>query len=178
MAGAGPLDAHLVAETLLDVAVAALDTLPDYDATLVGAPARQFVSPGLPAHDCEQVTVQMFSVAEAPTITMSTLDVGKRGVTGRVSYVLYHVEVVRCIPTSATRPPSAAALGVAAAQENADVWVLWEALHAARRDAVLTDRCSNVVIAAAQPLTPSGGFGGWRVPVEVQIEGYLYEVGS
>jgi hypothetical protein len=179
------LDAHVVADAFLQAAVAALDTLPGEAAYLLGAPDRQYVCAGTPVIDCEQVVVWIGQIGEvATTPSDPQLQVGQRGNLGRVNIVFLTVMVARCIPAASEQrsgrivAPSQDALNNAGEQTNADAWVLWCGLNAARKEGWFNDTCSAVIMEPATPLNPGGQYGGWQVPLSVQLEGYPVVLGS
>jgi hypothetical protein len=59
-------DLQLLSQGLLDACAEALDTIPAWDAALLGAPDRQFVSAGLPVWDCCLVGDSMVSTERGP----------------------------------------------------------------------------------------------------------------
>lgn len=164
MAGVGPGDLDALALEVLTASVAALDTIPGTAGLsgLLGAPARQAISPGEPPADCEQVTVHAATVGEA--------NVGKDSRTNQLALV---VTVYRCVPTPDARmnPPSVEKIETAGAQTNADVWALWNHLWNKIRAGCLLRKCRPVTMSArAKP--QQGGFGGWQVTLGVQLDGY------
>lgn len=177
------LDAHNAAEAFLDVAVATLNTLPDEDATLLGAPARQYIAAGAPAIDCEQVVVWMPRIDETDTAPDGNqLAVGLRGQMGRVNFPAYILMVVRCVPALPKQgkgfAPDVATLSAAAAQTNADAWACWCGINTARKEGRFNDLCSAVAVGGATAMQTSGGFGGWQLPIFVQLDGYQVPLGS
>lgn len=176
----GPLDADFVAAELLDVTVESLDTLPAYGLSvgilLLGAPDRQYVSPGQPVLDCSQVTVHLSRVGEDHAIGRDTPPVAQW-----VNMVEFTVQVTRCITVfegtkGKPRTPAAETLMVDGRQGNADAWVVWQGLHRARKLGRITDLCSNAVIQNGTPITPSGGITGWQFIVAAQIDGYVVDL--
>jgi hypothetical protein len=178
------LDAHNVAEAFLEAAVDSLNTLTADD--LAGAPDRQYVATGIPVIDCEQAVVWISKISEtnAREDEIGELGIGARGRTGRVNFVTMTVMVARCIPVAAENKsgrvfaPTVEALAAASEQTDADAWVLWCGLNAARRDARIADVCDAVAFGDGTALTPSGGFGGWQIPISVQLQGYRVDLGS
>lgn len=181
----GALAVWDTAQEFLSAAVDSLDTLPGEAAFLLGAPARQYVATGTPVIDCEQVSVWVAFLDEAPTTPDTPmLQPGQRGNLGRVNVVTMNVMVARCIPVGGTQrsgrvvAPAVDDLNNATEQTLADAWVLWCGLNAARKQGRFGDVCSAVIIERATPLNPGGGFGGWQLPITVQLDGYPVPLGS
>lgn len=177
---AGPGDLHTFAETFLAFCAEALDTIPIYDATLLGAPDRQFVSPGIPVWDCcEQLAVHVAFINEAGT-TPGDLDAGLRTNRGYINHVTVIGTITRCIPTmnSDGDPPSPAAQGSAAEQIDADGWALWNHLHNAKASGELLNLCDGMFFDGLLAVVPSGGCAGWTVTVRAAIGGYEELLGS
>jgi hypothetical protein len=186
---AGPTDLYELAEDLLFVVVDALDTIPDYDAELDGAPERQFVSPGPPVADfvgrdcCSQVAVWALPTVEADT-TPSGLDAGRRS--GRyawINHVGLSASVSRCIPMgsgdiSGYTPPTPEQLNFASRQHLADGRALWNHLHEAVHAGQLLTLCDEVIFDSIIPAIPSGGCAGWVVSLRAALGGYTETLGS
>lgn len=171
--GLGPLDLDTFAHALLGVSVDALDTIPNYDATLAGAPDRRFVSPGQPVLDCcadGQLTVNAILINDANT-TPGGLAAGKRYVDGRINHVTFLVTIARCIPVADAQgnPPAVADLEAAASQTNADAWALWN--HLFNVSDTLVSLCGEVFFDGMRPLAPSN-CAGWTAIVRVRLDGY------
>jgi hypothetical protein len=171
-------DLHALADALLTASAEALDTVNAYDATLQGAQDRQFVSPGTPVLDCcDQLTVHIPSIAQGDT-TPGGLAAGKRHLTGAINIPTFHITSTRCIPVGSTSasgdfiPPSAASLGEAARQLNADAWALWNHLFWLQASDMLLNLCSEVFFDGIQELPPSGGCAGWLAQVRASLDGY------
>lgn len=179
----GALAAHDAAEAFLEVATEALDTLLDEGAGLLGAPARRYIASGTPAVDCEQLVVWMPTIDETDTVADgNTLARGVGGAMGRVNFPSYWLMVVRCVPalpkTGRGFAPDVATLSAAALQTDADAWVLWNGINTARKLGRFNDLCSGVAVGQATAMQTSGGFGGWQLPIYVQIDGYRVAFGS
>lgn len=179
---AGPLDFDFVAAELLDVAVESLNTLPDYGLglstpiVLLGAPDRQYVSPGQPVLDCPQVTVHGSRLGED-----NELGTTKAAAAQWVNMAEFTVQVVRCITViegtrSKPKTPAAETLMIDGRQGNADAWVVWMGLHTARKLGRITDLCQRMVVERGTPLTPSGALNGWQFVVQTQIDGYTVDL--
>jgi len=154
------------------------------EAALVGTPGgaigRAYVSPGAPALDCcPQLTVHAGGNEEAATAPLQPfLSPGQRArVHGSVYLVNLTATVVRCVPVldDNGKPPSAVALEQAANETNSDVWAIWNHVLSEHRAGALFASPSGrreLLLDAASPLDPSGGCGGWRIPIRVQLGGY------
>jgi len=180
----GPLDAHYLALAFLDDVAASLDSIPDYDPTLEGAPERQFVSPGISVDDfvgrdcCSQIAVWITPLTEAGT-SPGGLDDGKRASRfAWINQVSLTARVTRCFPTSSVStagiytPPTADELTEAAKQHDADAWALWNYLHSAVHKEHLLEHCDEVFFDNITAIVPSGGCGGWVVSVRAALGGY------
>lgn len=173
MTGTGPTDLQDLCLDLLGAAVEALDTIPNYDAQLEGAPDRAFVSPGLPALDCcDQLTVHAQSIIDAP-ISPGGLAAGKK-CAARIGHVGLVVTITRCIPTldEAGNYPLPSSMEFAAAQTNADAWALWQHIYDLVCDEQLFSLCKEVFWDGLRALNPQGGCGGWVMNLRVTLDGY------
>lgn len=180
-------DAHRIALAFLDGVVASLNTIPDDEATLAGAPGRQYVATGTPAIDCEQVSVWLATTSELPLFPTSDGDLiaGQRGIAGRVNWVNATVIVARCVPTvqqqaksGRTIWPTPDEMTAAAYQTNADMWAMWCGLNVARTSGLIAHACESVMFGVATALLTAGGFGGWQLPLMFQLGGYRPDVGG
>ena len=174
MAGIGPTDLQDLAAELLTASVEALDTIPDYDPELEGAPNVQFVNSGGPVDDCGQLTVSVTPIAEAPTAPL-LLGAGTRHRQDfRVNLVGLNVRLVRCLPAPAGMggPPPASVQTAWSAQLNADAWALWNHLWNMARAGDLFTLCGEVYFDSLKTVGPQGGLGGWSLNLRVQLEGY------
>jgi hypothetical protein len=165
------------AKDLLDFCVVALDELP------AGAPERAYVAVGLPAIDCEQLTVNVFQVGEelsasgqfpTPMDRFRNVNPYPRVVTS-----VMVVTIVRdCYPVTlgqqqVPEPPSVAQLVEAAETIYADAWQLWNAVKVGLQDgAIFQPGCKFVGWQPMQPLGPAGETAGWTLPLQVQIDGF------
>ena len=182
MAGIG--DLHSLAVLLLQSCAEALDTIPSYDATLLGAPDRQFVSPGQPVDDCcEQLAVHIPAVGQANT-SPTGLASGKRHLFGAINHVALSVRITRCIPNGMNAqsgvytPPSPVSLTEAARQLNADAWALWNHLFNLQSSDLLLSLCDEVFFDGIGAIPPSGGCGGWVLQMHCSLGGYQEVFGT
>lgn len=171
----GPASLYNAASRLLDVAGEALDTL--VALTLRGCPERAYVSPGLPAFDCEQLTVHISALVEEVTGPLQPNEAtAQRMKFGRICMVTFTTTIVRdlCAITDQNAPPDARLEDTDARQLDCDAWSIWEMYyHRARAGTLLgADRCSLVRMQASHPVDPSGGVGGWLIQTQLQIDGY------
>lgn len=176
MAGIGPGDLDALAHELLDACIEALDTIPDYDATLEGAPDRSFVTAGDPAADCcPQLTVHVRDIFEAPT-EPGGLGSGRRASYGRINHIGLTMTLFRCVPVGSGdidyQPPSADELEAAAIQINADGWALWNHLYNMIRDEQLFALCRGVFWEGMRALPPQGACAGWVMTFRIALDGY------
>ena len=176
MAGVGPTDLHGLAREFLDACIEALDTIPTYDITLAGSPARTFVAPGPVALDCcDQLAVHVGGIAEgdsAPGLPRASF--------ARITRVQLVATAARCVPVPDTNgnPPSPTEQEAAAEQINADKWALWNHLHNMITEGLLFDSCCDVIWGALVPLQPNGGCGGSRLTITVCFDGYEEVLGT
>lgn len=162
-----------LADETLAVCEAALALLP------AGVPERSYVAHGIPAIDCEQLTVSVYTVPQADTSPRALpLDRQFKAKYGGVNLVFMTVQLVRCYP-----PPTANGRQVnllvrtqeltAFAQAiNADGWQLWNGLITAKRQGAFAGVCREFSLDPLLPIQPQGGFAGWAVPIEVQLDGF------
>ena len=165
------------AQALMDVCVAALDSLPDDDAALLGAPDRQLFTDGLPQYSgCDQISIFVTASGELPTTTgnVSPSPSLNRVRFGRVNVPSYAISAVRCRPTALSdqEEPSPAAYAIAAKQHMADVWALWNGIYRAFVNGMLFSKCDGITMEVAVADDPSGGVSGWVLIVTVPTDGY------
>lgn len=174
---------HDFAQLLLETSAEALDTVHAFDPAFDGAPTRQFVSPGAPVHDCEQLSVHVPLLLPGAT-SPGGLDEGERHLHGLMNLPTFVVTLVRCIPVASGdvgidyRAPSAASLSTAAQQLDYDAWALWNHLYWAQSSGLLLSLCDNVFFDGISAIVPSGGFGGWTAQVRAALDGYVVAFGT
>jgi hypothetical protein len=163
------IDLQAQAVELLGAAADALDTLPLLG--LEGSPVRRFVSPGEPALDCcEQLTVHVQQITEAPTLPGGMAVAHRPGWLNLCHFV---VTIARCVPQKQDfEPQDALVLDDAAAQGNADAWALWNHLHDMHLAGTLFTLCGAVFWDGMRALVPSGGCAGWVLLVRAELNGY------
>jgi hypothetical protein len=132
-----------------------------YAALNVTAPTRQYVSPGTPAVDAEQLVVFLGRIY---TGTPGQEVAGPMCVPQRVSEIV--VQVHRCTPTvdDSGQPPSVGALGAAGSQFAQDAWVLRRACEQFTHEGIDAKGLGALV-----ELEPAGGFAGMEQPVGVTL---------
>ncbi|HET9520696.1 MAG TPA: hypothetical protein VFO73_06615 [Candidatus Limnocylindrales bacterium] len=170
------LDLHAAALEILEAAADSLDEIPDVDATLDGAPARQFVSPGLPADDCPMLVVWVDPIGPLPAQRDVKL-------AAWITAPTFNVTVTRCQPTPTLNGselilPDPADLTAAALQHNADGWALWNGLHAAVQQQRILAACDKAIFDPAVARDPMGAIGGWTMQIRVTVPGYEALAGS
>lgn len=145
-----------------------------YEAADVALPERRYVTSGDVAIDCEQVVVSVNRIFPGiPGAEITSADLSQcRG--PRVQVMQCYV--VRCVPTpeadsgESYQPPSPAELDASAAELLADAGLLSDGLirHLLENQTEWGDRRAWRV-GDLNSYGPEGGFGGWRVLVEVAI---------
>lgn len=148
-----------------DIAVRLLDKAKD---VLTNEPDRAFVSPGEPAFDCEQLSIQVRSVGAGGKFPADKGENFK----AYIPHADYRIEVLRCIPTTDDkgRAPSISALTDAAEIHNRDLQELFTglaALHTAGE--LLPAGCDLAHFQNATPSQPSGGVLAARVDLRVTL---------
>lgn len=149
------------AQDLLNVATAALDTLPGEDGQLAGAPLRRYLSDGLPSYDCpSMLNVYVATLGEYPAGPVPAV---ARVKYNRINTVQLVLTCIRCRPEMMMRPDPAPtwALNLAAKQHMADGWVLWNGVWRAIVAGQLFSKCDGVDIVGSVADDPSGGASGW-----------------
>lgn len=145
-----------------------------------GTPSRAYVSQGLAAIDCEQLTVSVYTVTQADT-SPRALPLDRQFRTTKfhsLNIVPITVQLIRCCPNATLNNrqqpilPSVAELAASSAELYADGWQLWNGLQTAKRLGAFAGICREFSIDPLLPIQPQGGFTGWAVPVEVQLDGF------
>jgi hypothetical protein len=170
-------DYYDLAAAILGVAHDALAQLP------AGAPDRSYVGHGLPAIDCEQLVVSSYVQTQADTSPRALpMDRQFRPKYGSVNIPVFVVSIVRCYPeiTMDNRQepifPSVAALTAASELLYADAWQVWNALMTAKREGDFGGLCREMSLDPMTPINPSGGYAGWTLPIEAQLDGFAVSV--
>ncbi|HEY1309284.1 MAG TPA: hypothetical protein VGF24_37350 [Vicinamibacterales bacterium] len=169
----GPTDLWAAADELLLASAQALDTIPVYDPTLVGAPDRQFVDFSLSALDCcDQLTVVVNQVLSG-SLEPGGNQAGRQTYM-RLNHVYFAVTISRCVPMPADdgTPPSIADMIASSKQLDADGWALWEHLYHLWTADLLFTFCDELFWDSLRPIGPSGGCAGWVLQVHTSLDGY------
>lgn len=135
---------------------------------------HNFVANGLIAHNCEQLTLYISAINEAPTSPLAPPEESAlRGKFGNVILVSYIIDVVRCSANSEslTMAPSPAALTAVAHIVQDDMFALWNGLRHAHADGLIFDRCLGVHFDGITPLRDQGGYCGCELRVRASIPG-------
>lgn len=165
------LDLFDLAQQYLDAVVLALADTPG------GAPSVSYVSPGLPAFDCDQVTVHVGGPIIAPTTPPGgALGIDHRVTVAEVDLIRMTAIVIRCCPVfdDDGNPPPAADQTAAARQTTSDVWAVWAHVKDDVRNKTLfgSANCREFSFEPAIPVNIEGGLCGWQIPMHVQLDGY------
>ncbi len=145
--------------------------------SLLGAPTRQFVSAGMPAFDCEQLTVHAGGTTEAYTLPVEPpMQPGLRAsVTQKLNLVQMTVTIIRCttvIQDTKSVPP-ASKLDKDAQNTLADLWVIWNHLFTLKKaDTLFPPQFREMFFDPAVALPIQGGIAGWEIPFRVELGGY------
>lgn len=158
----------LLAQELRDVIVAG------YALAGVDLPERQFVSPGLPAWDCEILAVQLertFGIAGnlATEIIEPQLPQAAHAMRGAT----FAVHLIRCVPTlhddgTNVQVPSVTEEEAAAKVIYTDVQMLLNVIVAGQRAGDLPG-CSGVAFEAWQTVGPQGGLSGGYLRLRLMV---------
>jgi hypothetical protein len=160
------------AQALLDVATAALDTLPDEDASLAGAPLRRYINDGLPSYDCPaMLTVHVSTIGEFP---IGTIPPQERVKWYRLNSVQFVLTCIRCRPDALNQaqPAPVQFHNKAGRQHLADGWAIWNGVWRAINREQLFSKCDGVEIVGAVADDPNGGASGWVFRFSPIIGGY------
>jgi hypothetical protein len=155
-----PTDVAAVVQDTLDVASGAID-----------APDRVYVAHAQPAIDCEQLT------AHLALVRAREMDPNRGGDFAPSCLLVWAAQVVlelwRCVPVQTEdAPPPAADIASADKALISDGMAITRALSRARADGSWPEglACSNVRFGPLEPLQEQGGYAGWRLSVEVQLD--------
>ena len=174
-----PLDLFTAASELLDASINCLDTIPDFDASLEGAPARAFVAHGAPVLDCcDQLSVWVPQIGEAALSPGG--NAAGRKIAGKINHVFLTVTISRCYPVPGPKgdPPPVADIVAASRQLDADAWALWNCLYCLWISGDLFTVCDEVFFDSLRPLGPQGGCAGWDLGIHISLDGYNCDVPS
>jgi len=145
--------------------------------TVGGVILRSYLSPGTPAFDCEQLTVDVQSLGDADMTTLSTLGAGGRHITGALNLIGFRVTVVRdCVPTLEEDGdfPDPIDMQAKAVEVQEDVWAIWTRVRTAKMEGTLFDgRCNKLFFDGARALETAGGTAGWEIDFRANIPGFV-----
>lgn len=177
---ADAVDLYELAQSLLDTCVSALDLLPLVERDgepvgLYGAPALQFVAPGvlelLPV-DCEFVAVIGAGGSDQLTSPLNPLPAAdRRPVYGRVNLETLSVLVTRCMAVN-DQPTTPAVMSAIGLQTLADRRQIAEAIYWETRRGILQDRCDFFRNDGSRAWGPEGNYVASVVTVRFQLDGY------
>lgn len=142
--------------------------------TDAGVPGRVYVSPSAPAFDCEQLTVYISAVNEAPTSPFSpSEETALRGKFGNLILVSYVVTVIRCSANMGNLStfPSEANLTRVAHTLQDDAFALWNGLRHAHANGEIFDGCLGLHFDGIVPTRDEGGYVGCEMRVRASIPG-------
>ena len=171
-----PGDLYALAQQFLTLCEDALDLIPISVPGLSGSPARSFVSPGQSADDCcPQLTVWAGPLTDSLNLGRFNKPLDKSGAS--INLVQLQARIIRCVPAGQQvgegyLPPDPTEEESAAAQVDADGWVLWNHAHNAWRNGTFLNTCKEVYFDACTPITPSGGCGGWVLTIRASLDGF------
>lgn len=146
-----------------------------YTAAGVDLPERVFVSPGLPAWDCEELAVQVeANIGQEGDIAAEVLQPRLPGAGHALRAIRVALHMIRCVPTvdqAADEPviPTAAEEEYAAETILVDSQLMLNCLVAAQRAGDLPS-CSGLVFEQWQNVGPDGGLGGGILRVRLGLE--------
>lgn len=166
--------------TPYDFASQLLSTCATALATSSGGPiARSFVSVGLPAFDCEQLTVCALTLGweGSGQLGQGVMSAERRIVRGRINLLGFAIIVIRdCQPVVAgantLAPPTVAQLDAAASILLQDMWSIWHQIDNDFNSGLLFEgQCSLLAMDSAAAINASGTMGGWQINLRTQIDG-------
>lgn len=175
----GPTLLFEALENLLAVTLAALDTIPTFDASLDGAPGCAYIAPGPPPWDTYPCVIAYTSgPAVADTFPLQpSLSPGHRTTRhGEVNLVAMSVVVLRCAWEPSDEAPDTIdgdAITRSARQSSADLWAALSGIRQAKREERLfapEDR--EFFIDPTVAVNQQGGAVGWQVNLRTQLDGY------
>ena len=145
--------------------------------TAAGSPDRAYVSPGVPAFECDQLTVHAPLLGEEFTSPLNPAAAsGHRDRYQRVNLATLVVTLVRCAPTSqdggkAAETPDLDALAVTLLTDG---WALWNGIMQLIREGVLFSACREKHFDSAAALPLQGNVGGWTLTFRIHIPGFTF----
>ena len=160
-----------LANDYLTAVVAAMET------TDAGGPDRYAVVLGDPVFDtlCAQAFVSVPTLTEGNTGPNSPPEAtGNRTLRGRLNLVGMTAWAVRCISVqNGNRAVTDEQFGADAKAGYEDGWAIWNYVtRAINVDTLFSGPCSVNHFDGGAAITPSGGLGGWRFTIRVELQGY------
>lgn len=168
-------------DAALELLTVAVDALAGTDA---GAPDRQYVSPGPPAFDCEQVTVHAGAIGDAQTAPLAPAlaPAMRDATTGHVFLATLVVTAIRCTPALAgpdgSTFPAPADLQASALVTQTDAWAIWNRIVQLRNEKPCAlfgrsdGRPRDLYYDGCAPVATMGGLAGWSIQLRVQLDGH------
>lgn len=160
------IDLADLAGSLLQASIDVLDEASTQDPAARPAPASRFVGHGTITWDCELLAVHVAKVA--PKVVDP-----RNEACAVVPEALLMVTLLQCMPKLGPKgePPSAAEIDASGRQLLVDGRALYGGLLRLWSTKVWPDglACHLVKWGQLEPLPASGGLGGWRIDVRVQV---------
>jgi hypothetical protein len=142
--------------------------------TTGGLPDRVYVSQGLDADECSELTVRV-TIGEGALGTP-----GQAHKTGRRNEVTFTVRVVRCRPQGDDQgnPPTVEELNAYARITYQDAWAIWNGIMAAKRAGnLLTGFCAEFDMDTGTPI-PTTQVGGWEIQLRAPLYAYTPDIST
>lgn len=162
------------ASRIFDIADACLDAVvAHYAEKAVELPERRYVANGLPAFDCEQVTVFCEStsgISGSPAIEVATEQFRDAGHAMRLG--VFAVSIIRCVPTLDDEgdPPTVADENESSALIYGDAVLVLNALIAAEEAGQLPEH-GSIVFRGWTNENAQGGLGGGTLRAAISLAG-------
>lgn len=159
---------------IFDIAQACLDAVvAHYLTEAVDLPDRQYVSNGLPAFDCEQITVHVentFGITGTPLGENPTDQYRDAGHAMRAG--VFAITIIRCVPMldDDGNAPTVAREVTASQAIYADAVLVLNALIVAEGNGDLPG-CGAIVFRSWTNENPQGGYGGGTLRVSISLAG-------
>lgn len=153
------------ADYVLDLVVA------HYAAEGVALPTRQYVAPGQPALDCEQITVHVERDFTQEGDVVVEVQQAIRGHVGhQLLAAVFVISIWRCTPTfdDAGNPPTAAALQLSGGEVLQDAIMMSNAILDADNNGLLGDNL--IAILGWTGVEPNGAFAGGFLRVTLGLQ--------
>lgn len=145
--------------------------------TVGGEIDRTFLSPPGPPFDCEQISVEVISLGEAPTAVTTSIGAGRRNLTGALNLVGFRVMVIRdCIPglDDEGNFPGEGELTAAATTLHEDLFAVWTRVRTAQREGDLFGgKCDHLFYDGASAIETQGSMAGYQIDFRAEIAGFV-----